>query len=93
MEERQRGESFLLKKDSKKTIKIELFESMKWRSKFRYGKRNISPEPRLDKRWWRGRYRLKVDGKWVEKNGCKYTFFTRLQTFSFMAGLNYEEKE
>lgn len=75
MEERQESHTFLLRKRSKKPVKIEFFPATQWRSKFRYGKRNMYPPPKLDMDWWRVRFRLRVNGKWYSPKGKKYQFY------------------
>jgi len=75
-EERQKQTTILLRFQGKKTVKIEMFPAGQWRRLFRYGQRERWSEgTTLDRRWWQGRYRLRVDGRWISRDGRKYGFF------------------
>ena len=78
---RQPIAALLLKKQGKKTVKIERFPAMLWRRNWQHGKRNVSPQPILDPLWWQQRSRVRVDGKWYRTTRKKYNFFT-LDEFS-----------
>ena len=86
------GETVLLRKPSKKTVKIQLFQAVHWRGIPPYGKDKMTPKPTLDKRWWKNRVRLMIDGKWHLENGHKYSFHTRIEAFKIMTRIVSKEK-
>lgn len=82
MELRQPVKTFLLKKPSKPTTKIELFPATKWRRVYKPGRQNVFPRPpslaEERNEFWETIFRLRVDGRWYNPEGKreKYVFFT-----------------
>ncbi len=61
----------------KKTLKIELFLAEQFRCNWNPFKRTMHPRPPLRTReYWQQYYRLRVDGRWLSLNACRYHFFT-----------------
>ena len=61
----------------KKTLKIELFRAEQFRPGWRPYKRTMHPHPPLRNReYWHQYYRLRVDGRWLQLSGYKYSFYT-----------------
>lgn len=79
-------EIILLKKQSKKTVKVELFSALDWRQNRRPGGRNMYPQPpwRSDG-WWESHYRLRIDGRWYGRSRKKYHFFSRGEVFEVIS--------
>jgi hypothetical protein len=86
------GETILLRKPGKKTVKIELFPAVRWQGVPPYGKQKMTPKPTHDQRWWKNRVRLMIDGKWHRENGHKYSFYTRAEVFQLLARIPGENK-
>ncbi len=70
-----------LGKGVKETVKIELFPAIQWRRRHRPWKKGVMyPRPPIQNNpeWWQGRYRVKINNHWYNRQ-AKYVFFSHDQ--------------
>jgi hypothetical protein len=76
----------------KKSLRIELFKAEQFRPGWRPHKRNMHPHPPLrDREFWKEHYRLRVDGRWLQLTGYKYSFYTLEQAVNLAERLYREQ--
>jgi hypothetical protein len=79
--------------NGKKLLKIELFQARQWRSSATISKRNRYPWcPMMGMEYWTKYYRLRINGRWRQKEGYRFRFFTLVESLELAEQLKQQEE-
>lgn len=91
MEERLPDRVLILKcaQDEQKSNQIlHIFYAQQWRRLYRPGKRNMMPRPTTrDDDYWKNHFRVRLNGRWLGGDSCKYHFYTQQQVQAMVANM------
>ncbi|MBL4904424.1 MAG: hypothetical protein JKY62_17510 [Desulfocapsa sp.] len=74
--------------NGRKLLRIELFLARQWKITARIGKRNRYPWcPMRGMEYWTEYYRLRINGRWRQKEGYRFRFFTLVESLELVEQL------
>lgn len=80
--------------NGRKLLRIELFEATQWKMKAKTSKRNRYPWcPMKGMEYWTEYYRMRINGRWRQKEGYRFRFFTLEESLELAKQLIKQEEQ